>query len=59
MINAGAIAAVSLVAGASPDERFSKIQEFIRPSRKAIDLDEDVYRSRRRPETATGRSPTC
>ena len=51
MINAGAIAAVSLVPGASPDERFSKIQEFYSAcAGRQLDLDEDVYRS----EKATG-----
>ncbi len=51
MINAGAIAAVSLVPGASPDERFAKIQEFYSAcAGRQLDLDEDVYRS----EKATG-----
>ncbi len=46
MINAGAIAAVSLVPGASPDERFTKIQEFYSAcAGRPLDLDEDVYRS--------------
>ncbi len=51
MINAGAIAAVSLVPGASPDERFAKIQQFYSAcAGRQLDLDEDVYRS----EKATG-----
>ena len=51
MINAGAIAAVSLVPGAGPDERFAKIQEFYSAcAGRQLDLDEDVYRS----EKATG-----
>jgi glutaminase len=51
MINAGAIAAVSLVPGASPDERFAKIQDFYSAcAGRPLDLDEDVYRS----EKSTG-----
>ena len=51
MINAGAIAAVSLVPGASPDERFARIQDFYSAcAGRVLDLDEDVYRS----EKATG-----
>lgn len=51
MINAGAIAAVSLVPGASPDERFAKIQAFYSAcAGRQLELDEDVYRS----EKATG-----
>lgn len=51
MINAGAIAAVSLVPGASPDERFAKIQDFYSAcAGRPLELDEDVYRS----EKATG-----
>lgn len=46
MINAGAIAAVSLVPGASPDERFDKIQQFYSAcAGRPLELDEDVYRS--------------
>ncbi len=51
MINAGAIAAVSLIPGASPDERFAKLQEFYSAcAGRPLELDEDVYRS----EKATG-----
>ena len=51
MINAGAIAAVSLVPGAGPDERFAKIQDFHSAcAGRPLELDEDVYRS----EKATG-----
>jgi glutaminase len=51
MINAGAIAAVSLVPGAGPDERFAKIQDFYSAcAGRPLELDEDVYRS----EKATG-----
>lgn len=46
MINAGAIAAVSLVPGASPDERFARIQDFYSAcAGRPLELDEDVYRS--------------
>lgn len=51
MINAGAIAAVSLVPGASPDERFARLQEFYSAfAGRSLELDEAVYRS----EKATG-----
>ncbi|MGV1089608.1 MAG: glutaminase A, partial [Mycobacterium sp.] len=51
MINAGAIASVSLVPGASPDERFARIQDFYSAcAGRPLELDEDVYRS----EKATG-----
>ena len=51
MINAGAIAATSLIPGASPDERFAKVQEFYSAcAGRPLELDEDVYRS----EKATG-----
>ncbi len=51
MINAGAIAAVSLVPGASADERFDRIREFYSAcAGRPLQLDEDVYRS----EKATG-----
>ena len=46
MINAGAIAAVSLVPGASPDERFAKIQDFYSAcAGRQLELDENVYKS--------------
>jgi glutaminase len=46
MINAGAIAAVSLVPGATPDERFEKIQDFYSAcAGRQLELDEDVYTS--------------
>ncbi|HTY28500.1 MAG TPA: glutaminase A [Mycobacterium sp.] len=51
MINAGAIAAVALVPGTSPDERFAKIHDFYSAcAGRPLELDEDVYRS----EKATG-----
>jgi glutaminase len=51
MINAGAIAAVSLIPAASPDERFSLIQEFYSGfAGRRLELDPDVYAS----EKATG-----
>ncbi|MGI9123847.1 MAG: glutaminase A [Mycobacterium sp.] len=51
MINAGAIAAVALVPGAGPDERFAKIQDFYSAcAGRPLELDEEVYRS----EKATG-----
>jgi glutaminase len=51
MINAGAIAAVALVPGVSPDERFDTIREFYSAcAGRRLDFDEDVYRS----EKATG-----
>jgi glutaminase len=51
MINAGAIAAVSLVPGADPDARFGKIRDFYSAcAGRPLELDEDVYRS----EKATG-----
>ncbi len=46
MINAGAIAAVSLVPGAGPDERFARIQEFYCAcAGRQLEVDESVYRS--------------
>ena len=51
MINAGAIAAVSLVPGATPDERFARIREFYSAcAGRPLDIDPDVYAS----EKATG-----
>jgi len=51
MINAGAIASVALVPGASPDERFAKIRDFYSAcAGRPLAFDEDVYRS----EKATG-----
>ncbi|MBS1695845.1 MAG: glutaminase A [Actinobacteria bacterium] len=51
MINAGAIAAVSLVPGATPDERFAKIRDFYSAcAGRHLDIDHDVYAS----EKATG-----
>ncbi|HQC76298.1 MAG TPA: glutaminase A [Mycobacterium sp.] len=51
MINAGAIAAVSLVPGANPDERFARIRDFYSAcAGRPLELDEQVYRS----EKATG-----
>jgi glutaminase len=46
MINAGAIAATSLIPGSSPDERFALIREFYSAcAGRALQVDEDVYRS--------------
>ena len=46
MINAGAIAAVSLVPGRTPDERFALIREFYSAfAGRPLDIDEDVYAS--------------
>lgn len=51
MINAGAIAAVSLIPGSSPDERFARIHDFYSAcAGRRLALDDDVYRS----EKATG-----
>lgn len=51
MINAGAIAAVSLVPGTDPDDRFARIAQFYSAcAGRPLELDEDVYRS----EKATG-----
>lgn len=51
MINAGAIAAVSLVPGATPDERFESIRDFYSGfAGRRLELDSDVYAS----EKATG-----
>ena len=51
MINAGAIAAASLVPGATPDERFAAIREFYSGfAGRQLELDHDVYES----EKATG-----
>jgi glutaminase len=51
MINAGAIAAVSLVPGATPDERFNRIHDFYSAcAGRRLNLDDAVYAS----EAATG-----
>lgn len=51
MINAGAIAAVSLIPGAGADERFDRILEFYSAcAGRRLDIDLDVYAS----EKATG-----
>ncbi|MEZ0338982.1 glutaminase A [Mycobacterium sp. pV006] len=51
MINAGAIAAVSLVPGSSPDEKFALIQDYYSAFvGRRLELDDQVYRS----EKATG-----
>lgn len=51
MINAGAIAAVSLIPASSPDERFALIREFYSAfAGRRLELDPDVYAS----EKATG-----
>jgi glutaminase len=49
MINAGAIAAVALVPGATPDERFGLIREFYSAfAGRQLKLDDDVYHSEKR-----------
>lgn len=51
MINAGAIAAVSLVPASSPDERFALIQDYYSAfAGRHLDIDAEVYAS----EKATG-----
>lgn len=51
MINAGAIAAVSLIPASSPDERFAMIVDFYSAfAGRRLELDHDVYAS----EKATG-----
>ena len=51
MINAGAIAAVSLIPAAQPDERFALIQDFYSAfAGRRLELDPEVYAS----EKATG-----
>lgn len=46
MINAGAIAAVSLIPGHGADERFDRIRDFYSAfAGRPLDIDEDVYRS--------------
>jgi glutaminase len=51
MINAGAIAAVSLIPARTPDERFAMIQDFYSGfAGRRLELDDDVYAS----EKATG-----
>ena len=51
MIDAGAIAAVSLIPGATVDDRFAKIRKFYSDcAGRQLELDEQVYRS----EKATG-----
>jgi glutaminase len=51
MINAGAIAAVSLIPARTPDERFAQIQDFYSAfAGRRLELDHDVYAS----EKATG-----
>ena len=51
MINAGAIAAVSLIPASTPDERFALIQDFYSAfAGRRLELDDEVYAS----EKATG-----
>lgn len=46
MINAGAIAAVSLIPGADPAERFDRLLDFYSVcAGRRLDVDEEVYRS--------------
>ncbi|MCV7359774.1 glutaminase A [Mycolicibacterium fluoranthenivorans] len=49
MINAGAIAAVSLVPGATPDEKFALIREFYSAfAGRQLEIDPQVYASEKR-----------
>lgn len=49
MINAGAIAAVSLIPGATPDEKFGLIREFYSAfAGRQLDIDPAVYASEKR-----------
>ena len=49
MINAGAIVSASLVAGATPDERFARVLEtYSRYAGRPLEVDEAVYRLRAR-----------
>lgn len=61
MINAGAIAAVSLIPASTPDERFALIRDFYSGfAGRRLELDDAVYASERRPPAAAiARSPTC
>ena len=46
MINAGAIAAVSLIPASTPDERFAMIQDFYSAfAGRRLELDAEVYES--------------
>jgi glutaminase len=46
MINAGAITCASLIAGASPEERFERLRQFYsRFAGRELTLDEDMYES--------------
>lgn len=46
MINAGAITSASLIAGASPEERFERLRQFYsRFAGRELTLDEDMYES--------------
>ncbi len=48
MINAGAIVSASLVAGATPDERFARVLEtYSRYAGRPLEVDEGVYASER------------
>ena len=61
MINAGAIAAVSLVPGATPDQRFALHPRFLLGMRRppASTSTPRYMPRKRRPAAATERSPTC
>jgi glutaminase len=49
MIDAGAIAAVSLVPGATPDERFARIRELYSAfAGRSLDSDPGVYVSEKK-----------
>ena len=61
MINAGAIAAASLIAGETLDERYERVRSaFSRSADRELAMDEDdLPRRTSRSPTATARSATC
>ena len=60
MVNAGALAATSLVPGATGGEKFENIVAGLsRFAGRPLVMDEGVYESRPRPISATGASPIC
>lgn len=59
LVNSGAIAAVSMVRAKSAGERFNKILKFDeRLAGTKLNVIEEVYKLRRPPTSATGRTPT-
>ncbi len=60
MINAGAIAAVSLVPGATPDEKFALIREFYSAfAGRQLEIDPQVYASEKRTGSRNRAIATC